>query len=288
MRSCDDGAPAELLVALHAEKCGAALLAAKARLPAAGAVLAFGGTELPEAGQAPNYSPIACAALAAADRIVLRHPEQLRAVPPELQARTRVIGPAAVPPGPRPAAHELRPEVLMLAHLRAVKEPFTLAAAMAMLPAASNLRAVHLGAALDAASRAAAEHLTATHPRWQWLGLQPRWWARQRLRHARALVLASRHEGAPGAVVEAIVQGVPVLASDIPANRALLGESWPALFPVGDAAALARLLQRLEHDAAWTAELNRQLTERAPRFAPAAERTAWHHLITELTAPGSL
>jgi glycosyltransferase involved in cell wall biosynthesis len=104
------------------------------------------------------------------------------------------------------------------------------------------------------------------------------------LRTARAFVLASRSEGSPGAVVEAIVQHVPVLASDIAAHRGLLGADWPGLFPVGDAAALAERLRRLVEDAAWERDLAARAAALAPGFAPARERADWARLFADLGA----
>ena len=55
-------------------------------------------------------------------------------------------------------------------------------------------------------------------------------------------MLPSSHEGLPIALLEALSFGLPCLASDIPANReiSLPPENY---FPVGDVAALARLMQ---------------------------------------------
>lgn len=281
IRAEDDGAPAMAVVALHAEKCGAPFLRATGRLPGAVAVLALGGTDLPgpEAGAGHTLSEVALAALERAVAIVVRHAGQQRDLPHHLASRSAVILPSAVAPGPRPAPELRRNEVVMLAHLRAIKAPFVLAMAMARLPAASNLVAVHLGAALDAEARAAAERWQQSSRRWRWIGPVPRRAARERLRCARGLVLASHSEGASQAVVEAIVQGVPVLASDIAANRALLGDDWPARFPVGDATALAALLERLEWDAEWTRDLERRLARLAGRYTPARERADWGRLF---------
>jgi glycosyltransferase involved in cell wall biosynthesis len=62
--------------------------------------------------------------------------------------------------------------------------------------------------------------------------------------HAGAFVLPSSHEGLPIALLEALSFGLPVLASDIPANLEL---ALPAssYFPMGDTAALAERLSTL-------------------------------------------
>lgn len=284
IRHSDDAAPADLVVALHAEKCAQPLLEALARLPRARSLLVLGGTDWlgPEAGPRPGLSLAAERAFAAVDRVVVRQVHQGDGLPDPVVARSVRIEPSAASLGPRPELAAQRAEVVSLAHLRAVKEPFLLAEAMALLPHDVALTAVHLGAALDDAAQAAAERTMQREPRWRWLGARPRAVARERLRAARGLVLASRSEGAPGAVVEAIVQHVPVLASDIAAHRGLLGADWPGLFPVGDAPALARLLQRLAGDRAWAADLEARAGRLAEKFRPARERADWAALFAQL------
>jgi glycosyltransferase involved in cell wall biosynthesis len=62
--------------------------------------------------------------------------------------------------------------------------------------------------------------------------------------HAGAFVLPSSHEGLPIAMLEALGYGLPVLASDIPANLEIrLDKS--SYFPVGDTVVLAEALARL-------------------------------------------
>jgi glycosyltransferase involved in cell wall biosynthesis len=62
--------------------------------------------------------------------------------------------------------------------------------------------------------------------------------------HAGLFVLPSSHEGLPIAMLEALSYGLPVLASDIPAN---LEVGLPATnyFPLGDVAAMAKHIQQL-------------------------------------------
>jgi glycosyltransferase involved in cell wall biosynthesis len=64
---------------------------------------------------------------------------------------------------------------------------------------------------------------------------------------AAALVAPSLNEGFDLPVIEALSAGVPVIASDIPVHREVLGENWPHLFAPGDAAALAELIASVPH-----------------------------------------
>jgi glycosyltransferase involved in cell wall biosynthesis len=83
------------------------------------------------------------------------------------------------------------------------------------------------------------------------------------LSHCNALVLASRSEGRPNVVIEAMAAGVPVVASDIDGVREMIvhGERG-LLFPVGDERQLAAHLRRLMDDP----ELARRLSANARQW----------------------
>lgn len=67
---------------------------------------------------------------------------------------------------------------------------------------------------------------------------------RQLYSHAGAFVLPSSHEGLPIAMLEALSYGLPVLASNIPANLAV-GLAPSNYFPIGDVAILSTKLLEL-------------------------------------------
>lgn len=79
------------------------------------------------------------------------------------------------------------------------------------------------------------------------------WWAN--LYTARALVSASRYEGQPNAVIEAVAARCPVILSDIPEHRELLDESSTFFF---DLASIRSLAQCLLTALANPAELKRR------------------------------
>ena len=61
---------------------------------------------------------------------------------------------------------------------------------------------------------------------------------------AALFVLSSRHEGFPGALVEALACGCPAVSTDCPAGPAEILEDPALLAPVGDPEALARVMLR--------------------------------------------
>ena len=99
------------------------------------------------------------------------------------------------------------------------------------------------------------------------------------------MVLSSVSEGGANVISEAVVAGVPVLASRVDGNVGLLGTDYSGYFRVGDTQALARLLRRIETDRLFVAQLHRAIARRAPLFRPEREVAAWRQLLGELTEP---
>jgi glycosyltransferase involved in cell wall biosynthesis len=78
---------------------------------------------------------------------------------------------------------------------------------------------------------------------------------------ADVFVLPSVWEGQPLALLQAAACGVPVLASNIEGNTAVLGRDYPGLFAPGDATWLAKLLAAASRDAAFLAKLREGLRD---------------------------
>jgi glycosyltransferase involved in cell wall biosynthesis len=101
------------------------------------------------------------------------------------------------------------------------------------------------------------------------------------LRRADVVVSSSRWEGLPGVLVEALALGRPVVSTDTPSARAVLGEHSPhPVVPIGDAPAMARAIAaQLANPPA--AELSQKKVE---HFTVEAGARAMLDLLREVSA----
>ncbi len=98
------------------------------------------------------------------------------------------------------------------------------------------------------------------------------------------LVSGSRAEGLPGVVLESMAIGVPIVATDLPAMREVLG-GGERLVPVGDPTALARAIEaRLDGAASDDVEVLRQRFLEHYTLESASMRLRSLQLLTASTA----
>ncbi|MBL8190480.1 MAG: glycosyltransferase, partial [Acidobacteria bacterium] len=205
-------------------------------------------------------------------------------LPPRVHAKTRVIY-QSVSPSKQIQNLKSRTQnfqVCVIGHLRDVKDPFRAAKAARLLPQRSRVEIVHVGAAMDERMAVGAEREMHANPRYRWLGELPPERVRKILLSSQLCVHSSKMEGGANAVSEAIVAGIPVLASRIPGNVGLLGDDYPGYFEVGDTSGLAKLLWQAESDAAFLAHLKASCRGLALNFLPQRERNALAELLAEL------
>ena len=276
-----DDTPADLMIALHAWRSADSVRAWRARYPQAPLIVGLGGTDIYRFQQ--SDPDVTLGSMRLADMLVGLHDLVSDAIPADMHSKLRVIY-QSVPPLPRrlPPLRDAF-EVLVVGHLREEKDPLRTAQAARLLPVASRIRVVHLGMAHGEQWSEAAQAEMAENPRYQWRGEVPGWAVRRAMARAPLMVLSSIMEGGANVVSEALVAGVPILASRIDGSVGLLGRDYPGYFPVGDTTGLAALLHRAETDAAFMAELRCQCAARAPLFDPAHEQRAWRDALGELT-----
>ena len=148
---------------------------------------------------------------------------------------------------------------------------------------ADGLRVIHLGKAHDEEWARMARDEMARNPRYLWRGEVPDWRVRREYARTHAMVMSSVMEGGANVVSEAIVAGVPVLASDISGNIGMLGEDYPGYYPCEDTAGLRALLVRVESDPDFLEDLTRHCIALPSRYTPAVEAARWRPVIARVT-----
>jgi putative glycosyltransferase (TIGR04348 family) len=266
------GEATDFLLAIHAWRSAGAIQRYRDRMPDGPLVIGLGGTDVNAFLQ--SHPETTLRTMAMADALICLHDLIGEVLPGTLRKKLHVVRQSALPlPGPRrPATRHF--DICVIGHLRDEKDPFRAALAARRLPPCSRLRVIHLGKAHTPAyaNRAAAEMVA--NPRYRWLGEVPGWRVRRELTKTRLMVISSLQEGGANVVSEAIVAGVSVVASDIAGNVGLLGRDYPGYYPVGDEAALARLLVRAEMEPGFLEALESHTRRLEPQFRPAHERAA--------------
>lgn len=273
-----NGAPADLMIALHARRSHDSIARFAADYPARPLVLALTGTDL---YRDIRFDAEAKRSLALATRMIVLQemgPAELALV---LRRNTRVIYQSTRPARRVPPLKSCF-EVCISGHLREEKDPFRLAAALQYLPQQSRIRVTHMGAAMSFEMAAAARGWTKREPRYRWAGELPHWLALKRLARARLMVISSRMEGGANVVTEALAAGVPVIASRIPGNIGMLGKDYAGYYPPGNERALARLLWRAESNPEFYRKLKHQCAARRPLVSRKREKQELRQLLAEL------
>lgn len=273
----------DILVALHAFKSHSSIRRFRDRRPSDPLVVGLTGTDI--YGDGP-LRPEAVESLGLATRLVILQPLAKIALPAAVQDKARVIYQSVgVPPAKQPVRADVF-EVCVMGHLRPVKDPLRTALAVRQLPEHSRIQVLHLGGALSEELAELARAEAAANRRYHWLGELSRSEALGVLSRCRLLSLTSQSEGGANVISEAVVAGVPVIASRIVGSIGLLGEDYPGYFPVGDTPALANLLWRAETDDEFYNTLCDRCARLRPQFDPAREKQSWQDLLSELF-PGS-
>lgn len=269
----------ELLVALHAKKSSGQILKFASSYPERKLVVALSGTDI--YGDLLG-SRAGMAALDVATALVALEPSALERLPKRLQPKSQVIRQSAPRPESKPKSLSSCFEVSISGHLRKEKDPFAVPNAIRLLPDHSKIRVTHIGRALKADMKKEAESHAASNSRYRWLGEKKHWEAKRLVARSRLFVNSSLIESSSNAVVEALVAGVPILASKIPGNIGVFGKSYAGYFQAGDYRKLARLLERAESDRGFHKDLKQQCRETAKQFTPSHEKNAWNRLISNI------
>jgi len=271
---------ADAMVAIHAWRSAEAIRRFKIRYPRHRLILQLSGTDIYQYIKEDAEPTLRSMELA--ERLVALNSLAWRVVPKRFRKKLRVIFQSArKSTAPRQLSRR-HIDLCVIGHLRDVKDPLRAAEAARLLPPASRIRVVQIGRAYSADWAAKATAEMAANPRYLWRDDVPRAAVQNLLRRSHAMILSSISEGGANVISEAIVAGVPILASRMDGNVGLLGADYPAYFPVGDTQALARLMRRIEVDRRLVVTLRRAIARRAPLFRPEREVAAWRELLASL------
>ena len=258
----------DMMIALHATRSHDAMKAWKKVNSSKPLILIMTGTDLYRDLPAGNTK--ALASLEMADQVVLLQPEAIACIPQQIRERCRVIYQSISSGKVLPKRRKCF-MVTVIGHLRDEKDPMRTAIALQHISKTIPIKVIHLGMVMQDNFSAEVKRLSAQDTRYKWIGQRShpntlRWLASSHL-----MVISSIMEGGAHVVSEAIALGIPVLASDIPGNRGLLGDDYPGFFPARNERALAKLLIRAESDPAYMRALADAIDKRQALIKPTRE-----------------
>ncbi len=271
---------AELLIALHAWRTREVVADWRAQFPDRPVIVALTGTDVYRFAETHQEETLA--AMAAADGLIGLHSLVADDIPESCHQKLSIVLQSAEAPDAKVQPTSRAPrgfEVCIIGHLRDEKDPLRAARASRLLPATSGIHVVQAGKAHDEEWERAAEAEMEHNPRYRWLGEISHESTRRLMASSRLMVISSLMEGGANVISEACRAGLPVLASDIPGNRGLLGEHYPGRFPARDEQALADLLERAENDGQWLLSLKAITEDLARQFTPEAEQASLEQAI---------
>lgn len=276
----DEAGDADMMIAVHAWRSAPSIRAFAERHPDRPLVVLLAGTDIYRFQH--SHAEETLGSMERATVLVGLHDLVHRAIPRRFASKLRIIYQSAVPPACARKPSRRTFDICVVGHLREEKDPLRAALAARLMPESSRLRVVHLGKAHDESWARAAVAEMNENRRYRWRDEVPGWQVRRKFAHSHAMVISSVMEGGANVVSEAIVAGLPVIASEIDGNVGLLGEDYRGYYPAQDTGALAALLRRAETEPGFLRDLARQCARRRPLFRGAHEVAAWRTLLKDV------
>jgi putative glycosyltransferase (TIGR04348 family) len=271
------GKRTDLMIALHAWRSAASISKYREIYPDGPLIVSLTGTDINEFIHSDPTPTLA--SMENADALVCLHDLVIDITPKRFRKKLHVIYQSAptLTQKRHPATKFF--DICQIGHMREVKDPLRGALALRDLPESSCLRLIHLGKAHNKKWEKKGLAEMRRNPRYLWKGERSGWQVRRELARTNLMLITSLSEGGANVVSEALVAGVPVIASKINGNIGLLGENYPGYFSVGNEKALKKLLLKCEHDQAFMEDLNRRCKARARLFGLAEEKRRWKKLF---------
>jgi len=265
------GEPCDLLIALHAWRSADAVQTFRQHWPDKPLIVVLTGTDIYRYQK--EFPEITRHSMAVADVLVGLHDKVSEDIPASFHHKLVTLRQSAEEPGPGgcPTVEPEHFDVCVIGHLRDEKDSLRAALAARLLPEDSGIVVSCAGKPHNDEWHNKALNESRDNPRFRYLGELDKPALHNLMAVSKLMVISSVMEGGANVVSEACRAGLPVLASDIPGNRGLLGDDYPGYFPVGDERALAESLRRAETDSGFLAGLKAEVEALAETFTPERE-----------------
>lgn len=179
-------------------------------------------------------------------------------------------------------------KVIMVGHLREVKDPMTYMRAARLMASEADIDWLHIGRCEDTEFLKAIRETEALNSNYRWCDAMDHQEVLSSIADSDLLVHCSIAEGSPHVVIEAMCIGTPVLASEVEGNQGTLGLNYQGFFPVRDHEVLAARVSRLAKE--WRdgvnvglkSELVCQVLDRAELFSMSSESQKLNMLVQKL------
>ena len=276
-----DGSAVDMMVAIHAWRSAASIERFRLSFPSRPLLVILSGTDIYSYQR--SHPEQTRRSMAMADALICLHDLAHRAIPQEFTHKLHVLHQSALPlkSARRPSRRSF--DICVIGHLREEKDPLRVAYAARYLDESSHLRIFHLGKAYNKEWSNAADKEMKLNHRYRWIGEVAGWRVRQEFVRTHLMVISSIMEGGANVVSEAVVAGVPILASKIDGNVGLLGEDFPGYYEAKDTQALLKLLQRCENETGFLQLLLEHGGRCKHLFDPAREQGQWQQLLQKIS-----
>lgn len=272
-----DGAEYDVVLALHAWRSAESIAQFKQKHADKPLILALTGTDLYRFIN--THAEPTLASIYAADKLIVLHDLAYRVLPESVRHKIHIIHQSAQPIKKIINRSKRTFDICVVGHLREEKDSLRVAYAVRDLPAESRIRILHYGKAHNEKWANYAKEEMKINARYHWLGEAPHWKVREAYSRCHLMVLPSAMEGGANVISEAIVAGLPVIASDIDGSVGLLGVDYAGYFPVKNELALRDVLLRAESDKRFISALTAQCELRAQLFSKSEERAGLNDLL---------
>lgn len=273
------GQEADLMIALHAWRSAESIQRYSDLFPDRPLIVAITGTD---AYRFVNSHPeTTLRSIRLAHHLVGLHDLIANTLPQDYRHKMNVIYQSANPIVKR-EPYERYFHISVMGHLREEKDPMRPALAVRNLPSDSRIKLHHFGKAHSPKWARQAKAEMKINARYFWHDEIAHHKIRQVYKRTNLLVLPSRMEGGANVISEAIVAGVPVIASHIEGTVGLLGKDYPGYYPVEDEKALSELMLRAEYDEKFYRQLEQACITKQALFTLDNEIKGWRDLVKKI------